>query len=192
MLARSVVAAFAAASVSTTFQTQFATTSREFSRRPQTSRAAFRKLSILHQLGDDDSPALRECAEPPAPHASAFQDSNHRFARTYPIALAHLAESRETDTCLCNESRKAIVKWRQRCARTESVGNSCCPAHVDHACASRLRNHTFLRELDRQVDLRTRGDHFRLHQETRRYRIPVKESERQQRTRVHIRVAAQE
>src|SRR2546427_9050120 len=98
MLARSVVAAFAAASVSTTFRTQFATTSREFSRRPQTSRAAFRKLSILHQLGDDDSPALRECAEPPAPNASPFQDSNHRFARTSPIALAHLAESRETDT----------------------------------------------------------------------------------------------
>src|SRR5438094_5110173 len=73
------------------------------------SRAASRKLSIVRRSGNDGRPELQEYVNPLARHASAFQDSNRRFARAYPIALAHLAEWRETDTCLCNERRREIA-----------------------------------------------------------------------------------
>src|SRR5882724_8240414 len=106
----SVVAALAAASISTIFRTQFATTSQEFSSRRRKFRAMCPRLSILRHCDNDGRPALREYAERHAQHASASQDSNHRFAHACRAAQVHPAESRETDTCQCNERYKGIAK----------------------------------------------------------------------------------
>src|SRR5205814_1498634 len=98
------------ANASTTFRTLFATTSREFSSQRRRFRAMYRKLSILHHCGNDGLRGLREHAERHAQHASASRDSNHRFAHACRAAQVHPAESRETDTCRCNELRKGIAK----------------------------------------------------------------------------------